>query len=171
MEHLGDSVSLGGIQAGAGSLRLELSAGDQTSELRLLWPVPQPEAIFAEATSGKVVGAAESGVEGQASRTPDQDFEQQLKSLPAYVRSLLRIGVPISVQLASVKRPVSRILNIGPGSIIQFERNCEQPLTLSVGNRVVAEGDAVKVGDKFGIRITSMVLPGEKFSPLRGKSR
>jgi flagellar motor switch/type III secretory pathway protein FliN len=63
------------------------------------------------------------------------------------------------------------VLNIGPGSIIQFEKNCEQPLTLCVGNQPVAQGEAVKVGEKFGIKLTSMVLPGEKFIALRGKPK
>jgi flagellar motor switch protein FliN/FliY len=35
----------------------------------------------------------------------------------------------------------------------------------------VAVGEAVKVGEKFGLRITSMVLPEEKFEPIQGKPR
>ena len=42
-------------------------------------------------------------------------------------------------------------------------------LDLDVGKRRVARGEAVKVGDKFGLRITSMVLPEERFEAVGGR--
>ena len=92
-----------------------------------------------------------------------------LKSLPTYARSLLRISVPLTVTLASTRLPLKRILQLGPGSIIPLEKSCEEPLTLQVGSHSLAVGEAVKVGDKFGLRINSMVMPEEKFWAIRGK--
>ncbi len=43
-------------------------------------------------------------------------------------------------------------------------------LELQIGSRSVACGEAVKVGDKFGLRITAMVLPDERFTPVSSKS-
>jgi hypothetical protein len=40
-------------------------------------------------------------------------------------------------------------------------------LHLYVGDQQVAEGEAVKVGDKFGFRVTNMTLPGEHFLKIR----
>lgn len=93
-------------------------------------------------------------------------FEERLAQLPPYTRSLLRIRVPVRVTLASCKLPLKRILELGQGSIIPFNKSCEDPLSLAVGNYEVAVGEAVKVGDKFGLRITSMVMPQERFYPL-----
>lgn len=94
------------------------------------------------------------------------DLDERLASLPNYTRSLLRIEVPVRVTLASTNLPLKRILELGQGSIIPFAKSCEEPLTLSVGNYDVAVGEAVKVGDKFGLRIASMVMPRERFFPL-----
>lgn len=94
------------------------------------------------------------------------DLEERIAQLPAYTRSLLRIEVPVHVTLAGTKLPLKRILELGQGSIIPFTKSCEEPLTLSVGTYDVAVGEAVKVGDKFGLRITSMVMPKERFYPL-----
>jgi len=96
-------------------------------------------------------------------------FEERIPILPPYVRSLLRVRVPVVVTLATTQRPLNKILELSPGEIIQFAKPCDEPLTLSVGNRDVAVGDAVKVGDKFGLRISSMVMPEERFWALRGK--
>jgi flagellar motor switch protein FliN/FliY len=99
----------------------------------------------------------------------DVGMAERIAHLPAYARSLLRIEVPVVVTLASDSHTVKRILEFGPGTLLHFKKPCDEPLALSVGNCQVAVGEAVKVGEKFGLRITSMVLPEEKFQPLAGK--
>jgi flagellar motor switch protein FliN len=90
-----------------------------------------------------------------------------VSDLPIYSRSLLRIQVPVVVTLAQKRQPLGRVIELGPGSIIHFDKSCEEMLDLEVGGLPVAHGEAVKVGDKFGLRITSIILPGERFQPLR----
>ena len=87
--------------------------------------------------------------------------------LPSYLRSRLRVSVPVVVTLASKRQAIGRILEIGPGSILQFDKLCDEMLDLSVGNHCVAQGEAVKIGEKFGLRITSLTLPEERFVALR----
>ena len=89
-----------------------------------------------------------------------------LEALPPYSKSLLKIRVPVIATLAAKKQPVSDVLQLGPGVIIQFTKPCEEMLDLEVNNRVVAVGEAVKVGDKFGLRITSVELPEERFDSI-----
>jgi len=93
-------------------------------------------------------------------------LEEGIAKLPGYSRSLLKVKLPVSVKLASCNQSVSRVLKLGHGSIIQFEKGYDEPLELEVGGQVIALGDAVKVGESFGLRITSMKLPGERFHPL-----
>ena len=101
---------------------------------------------------------------------PEADFAKSaVRALPPYARSLLRISVPVMVTLATTRLSLERILKLGPGSIVPLEKSCEDPLTLQVGNHDLAVGEAVKVGDKFGIRISSMLMPEEKFLAIRGK--
>lgn len=104
-----------------------------------------------------------------ASSRTQSDFEEGIPALPTYTRSLLKIQVPVVASLATTNLPVGRILEIGPGSIIQFDQSCEQPLSLAVGENAFAVGEAVKVGEKFGVRITSMVMPSERFWSVRGQ--
>jgi flagellar motor switch protein FliN/FliY len=103
--------------------------------------------------------------------SPGDDYElaQRLAQLPSYARSLLRIHVPVVVTLAETQHPISRVLDLAPGTILHFSKSCDDPLTLSVGRCEVAVGETVKVGEKFGLRITSMLMPKEKFEPVRGK--
>ncbi|QEG37866.1 FliM/FliN family flagellar motor C-terminal domain-containing protein [Bythopirellula goksoeyrii] len=89
--------------------------------------------------------------------------------LPSYTRSLLKISVPVRVILASKKENLMDVVEMAPGTIIKFEKPCDEVLQLFVGNQQVAEGEAVKVGDKFGFRTTTMILPREHFSQVRKK--
>jgi flagellar motor switch protein FliN/FliY len=99
----------------------------------------------------------------------NEHWDHALKQLPIYTRSLLRVTVPVTVRLATTQTRVSQLLEMGPGSIIQFDKGCDESLTLEVGGFDVAEGDAVKIGDKFGLRITQMVLPPERFQKMQRK--
>jgi flagellar motor switch/type III secretory pathway protein FliN len=89
-----------------------------------------------------------------------------LDALPAYTRSLLKIKVPVVVTLAQKKHSLRRVLELAPGAIIQFDKSYEEALQLAVGHCPVARAQAVKVGDKFGVCVTSIILPEERFKPV-----
>jgi flagellar motor switch/type III secretory pathway protein FliN len=94
-------------------------------------------------------------------------LEEGLSQLPAYARSLLKVRVPITVTLASTKRPIDSIIRLGPGAIIQFKKSCDDTLSLEVAGLHVAEGEAVKVGENFGLWITEIKLPDERFRSIK----
>jgi flagellar motor switch protein FliN/FliY len=97
--------------------------------------------------------------------TASQNLSTQ--DLPGYIRSLLRIELPVMVTLAAKKQSIGKIVELGPGAIIQFAKSCEEMLDLEVNGQPIAQGEPVKVGDKFGIRLTSVMLPDERFEVLR----
>jgi flagellar motor switch protein FliN/FliY len=66
---------------------------------------------------------------------------------------LRQLPVSIIVKLAEKKIELGQILAIGPGAIITFEKSCEELLDLYVNNRLYCRGEAVKIGEKFGIKI------------------
>jgi len=89
---------------------------------------------------------------------------------PSYAQNLLNIEVPVTVTLAMKKQPIAQIVELAPGSIIQFEKSCEEMLELCVGDHCIAHGLAVKVGEKFGLRINQLTGPKERFQSFRPES-
>ncbi len=83
----------------------------------------------------------------------------------------MKISVPVRVQLAGKKELVQEVISLAPGSIIKFEKGCDQVLQMIVGENLIAEGEAVKIGDKFGFRVISMVMPREHFAPVKKPRR
>lgn len=121
-------------------------------------------------SSPEQISPAEAMLRAKQQReSPKQAALRDISSLPGYTRSLLKIEVPVMVSLADKKQPIAEILDLRPGALIQFEKPCEDMLDLEVGGYRVAVGEAVKVGDKFGLRITSMITPDERFRKVQGR--
>jgi len=99
-------------------------------------------------------GASEAAAEAAGL---DAVFEGDPSGLPTYARGLLKIRMPVQVTLASQRKSIQEITELGPGSIIKFDKTCDEPLELSVGERPLAHGEVVKVGDKFGLRISGLL--------------
>ncbi|XZE22440.1 FliM/FliN family flagellar motor switch protein [Pirellulaceae bacterium SH449] len=81
-------------------------------------------------------------------------------------KSLLRISSDVTVTLAKKNIPVERILSFVPGVMIQFDKACDTPLNVEIDDRKIAQGEVVKVGDKFGLRITEIAECEESWIPL-----
>lgn len=69
---------------------------------------------------------------------------------------ILRLKVPVIVKLAERKLSVNEVMRLGVGAIIEFSKASDEPLELMINNKVIGLGDAVKVGENFGLRITSV---------------
>ncbi|WP_164103980.1 FliM/FliN family flagellar motor C-terminal domain-containing protein [Candidatus Laterigemmans baculatus] len=80
---------------------------------------------------------------------------------PGYQREVLAIRAPVAVTLAQKPVPLSVVLDLVPGAMLQFDKNCDEPLVLEVGGHAIAYGEAVKVDDKFGLRIRSFDVAKE----------
>jgi len=197
VESLTDALTRGGVSDGAASLPLELQRPEGTGATAyFIWPALSPAAVIAREAIPEAVPreSAPQEADAQQSRPPAAATEPPEKSqaqppsrpqsappakqpgrkrgptvndLPNFSRSLLQIKLPVVVTLARKRQPVGQILKLGPGSILQFDKSCEETLELEVGERPIATGEAIKVGDKFGLRIHSMILPEERFTPVR----
>jgi flagellar motor switch/type III secretory pathway protein FliN len=179
VKSLAGALKRGGLAAGAAVVPLQLSAGDKQGTALLVWPIANPAMVLgsaeskaeskpAAATPSKPAAKPPAAQAAAATRAakPARRRAARVEDLPNYTRSLLRIKVPVIVTLAEQRQPLRRVIELGPGSIIQFDKSCEETLDLEVGNHAVARGEAVKVGDKFGLRITSIILPAERFRPV-----
>jgi flagellar motor switch protein FliN/FliY len=100
---------------------------------------------------------ADSNAENAAEPALVAAIDAELDRLPTYARGLLNIRVPVHVTLASQRKSIHEIIELGPGSIVKFDKTCDEPLDLLVGDRPFARGEVVKVGDKFGLRIRGLV--------------
>jgi flagellar motor switch protein FliN/FliY len=72
------------------------------------------------------------------------------------IKRLMPLSVPVSVRLAEKRITLGQLVNIGPGGLITFPKSCEDLLDLYVNNQLYAKGEAVKIGEKFGLKINEV---------------
>ena len=84
------------------------------------------------------------------------------------LQRILRLNVPVIVKLAERKLGMSEVLRLGTGAIIEFSKRSDEPLELLINNKAVALGETVKVGENFGIKISSISPVKETIRKLGG---
>jgi len=75
---------------------------------------------------------------------------------PADLDRLRGLRVPAIVKLAGKKMTVEAIANITIGTIIEFDKSSDGELELMIRKKSIGYGVAVKVGENFGLRISSI---------------
>ena len=76
---------------------------------------------------------------------------------------VLDIPVQISVELGRKKVPIKQILELKPGSVVELDSVAGEPIDVLVNGHLIAQGEMVVVNGKFGIRLTDVVTPSERF--------
>ena len=72
------------------------------------------------------------------------------------LQRIMRMEVPVIVKLAERKLNMAEVLRLGAGAIIEFSKANGDPLELLINNKPIGVGEAVKVGENFGLRITQI---------------
>ena len=57
---------------------------------------------------------------------------------------------------------MAEILKLGNGSIVELDRPANAPVELLVNDRAIARGEIVAVDDSFRLRITELLLRGDR---------
>lgn len=115
----------------------------------------QIDALLAAAREEAAAEAEAVGSAGAVGPTPAEPLPIG-GSVPPHVARLLRIRVPLIVQLARQALAVSQIRKLSSGTILEFERDVDRPCDLLVNNRPIGVGEVVRVGENFGLRVTEI---------------
>ena len=97
--------------------------------------------------------AKETRQEGELNQTPNLDF-------------ILDIPLEVSVELGRTKIPISDLLQLGQGSVIELAKLTGEPLEILVNQKLVARGEVVVIKDKFGVRLTDIISPADRVKQL-----
>jgi flagellar motor switch protein FliN/FliY len=88
--------------------------------------------------------------------------------MPNDLARILRLEVPLIVQIAERRMPLSEVTALTHGSIIELPKQIEEELDVLVNNSRIGSGRAVKVGENFGVRLTQVGAFGERVAALGG---
>jgi flagellar motor switch protein FliN len=94
------------------------------------------------------------------------DFQGQPTAMPTDVAALDSshlgafgaISVRLAIEVGGIRLKLADVLKLAAGQVHVLDRRVDQPVDVLISERLVARGEIVAVGDKFGVRLTE-VLP------------
>lgn len=92
---------------------------------------------------------------------PDQAPADRV-DLRANLDVILDVPVTLSLEVGRARMNVGRLLSLTQGSVVELDRQAGEPLDVLVNGALVARGEIVMIGDKFGIRLTDVVPPARR---------
>ncbi len=87
--------------------------------------------------------------------------------LGAGVDRILNIDVPITVEIARRAIKMKEVLAFKPGTVLEFDKKSEDLLDLLAGRARIGKGEAVKVGESFGMRVLEIGCLRERIQSLK----
>ena len=83
------------------------------------------------------------------------------------IRLLMDVELEASLRFGCREMPLGEILDLGPGDVVQLDRNVTDPVDLIVGDKIVARGEVVLVNGNFGLRVTEVASPRKRLESIR----
>ena len=82
------------------------------------------------------------------------------------LRVLENIEVNLTVVVGGTELKIRDLLRLNEGSVIELDRLAGDPLDILANGIVIAKGEVVMIGERFGIRFTEIVDPEKRVENL-----
>jgi flagellar motor switch protein FliN len=92
---------------------------------------------------------------------------QPVTTLSPGLELLLDVELEAAVRFGCREMPLGEILDLGPGDVVQLDRNVTDPVDLIVGDKIVARGEVVLVNGNFGLRVSEVAAPKKRLESIR----
>ena len=110
---------------------------------------------------------AEEGKEtNETTEITEDKAEKSERSGLENLRVLENIDVKLTVEVGGAEIKLRELLRINEGSVIELERLAGDPLDILANGTIIAKGEVVMIGERFGIRFTEVVDPKERVQNL-----
>ncbi len=67
------------------------------------------------------------------------------------------IRVRLSVEVGAVEMTLRQVMALEVGAVHPLDRRVDDPVEIHVNGRLVARGEIVAIGDRFGVRLVDIV--------------
>ena len=115
----------------------------------------------ADATENVEAAADESQAVNEQSAAPKNE-----KVSVENLRVLENIEVNLTVVVGGTELKIRDLLRLNEGSVIELDRLAGDPLDILANGIVIAKGEVVMIGERFGIRFTEIVDPEKRVENL-----
>ncbi|MCA9625834.1 MAG: flagellar motor switch protein FliN [Myxococcales bacterium] len=72
------------------------------------------------------------------------------------------VTVELTLEIGRRRMKIADVLQLSSGSTIELDKAAGEPVDIYVNGQLLGRGEAVVVGDRYGVRITEIVSGGRK---------
>ena len=101
--------------------------------------------------------AGQAAPAAHAKEEAQREFTGQLPA--GDLARVMDVKVEVTVELGRRRMSIAEVLNLSPNAVLEFFKKAEDPLDVRVNGRLVARGEAVIMGDRYGVRIVEVIQP------------
>jgi flagellar motor switch protein FliN len=80
---------------------------------------------------------------------------------------LLEVALEATLRFGSRTLELRELLDLGPGDVVELDRQLSDPVDLIVGDKIVARGEVVLVNGNFGLRVIEVAEPMRRLESIR----
>ncbi len=103
---------------------------------------------------------------GPASQTTGAGAGGPSKVTAENLRVLENVEVQMTVEVGNTEIKIRDLLRLNEGAVIELDRLAGDPLDILVNGTMIAKGEIVMVGERFGVRFTEIVDPEKRVENL-----
>ena len=98
----------------------------------------------------------------------DDSSEQVNEKKPGKenLRVLENIDVALTVEVGGAEIKIKELLRLGEGSVVELDRLAGDPLDILANGTMIAKGEVVMVGERYGVRFTEIVDPEKRMESV-----
>jgi len=79
---------------------------------------------------------------------------------------LLDVDLPVSVAFGTTEMTLKDVLNLGTGSVIELNKSVNDPVSIIVNQKPIAQGEVVMVDGKYGVRVLEVESTADRIRSL-----
>jgi len=153
------------LQNQVGTLEVKLSDIESPS-----WPGPAVVLQASEPSAAKVTVEVrfdpDLAVHATTAVSADEAGQASATAAPAVTESnldlLLGVGLSLTLRFGQRVLTLREVLDLSSGSVVELDRQVQEPADLLLGERLVARGEVVIVDGNYGVRVTEVVDPRQR---------
>tara|TARA_Y100000766_G_C18752964_1_gene529455 strand:- start:354 stop:683 length:330 start_codon:yes stop_codon:yes gene_type:complete len=108
---------------------------------------------------------AEENTEENIEDTTNTPINEK-KSGTENLRVLENIDVALTVEVGGAEIKIKELLRLGEGSVVELDRLAGDPLDILANGTMIAKGEVVMVGERYGVRFTEIVDPEKRMESI-----
>ena len=108
----------------------------------------------------------EDATPAEESNSPENQTSSPQGGGTENLRVLENIDVALTVEVGGAEIKIRELLRLGEGSVVELDRLAGDPLDILANGTMIAKGEVVMVGERFGVRFTEIVDPEKRMESV-----